>query len=313
MVQDKVNKFLMILREASSENTKVLDLSLGFSCLTADVAMQYCYQKPFGALDAPDFQFEAIITIEEFLNVVPVSWYFPNLMRAINKLTSKLPATLIQKYMPPVAAIQWIQGQCQERVVALKSRPKISVSAKNTDPPTIFDTMLDPDVAKGQYTPPVVGLTADAALMFIAGTDTTANALVQATWHVLSNPAVRQTLDTELVTAMPHKDAMLDWATLESLPYLGAVIKEALRFSYGVPGRLVRIVPKEGAVMCGRHIPPGTSVAHSAYVYHTDDSIFRDATVFRPERWLGPVEERQELEKKMLSFSKGPRACLGIK
>jgi len=63
--------------------------------------------------------------------------------------------------------------------------------------------MLNPDSEKGQYTPSDHDLTADAFLMFGAGTDTTANTLIQGTWYVLSNA---------------KKDVMLDWATLEKLP-----------------------------------------------------------------------------------------------
>jgi cytochrome P450 len=173
--------------------------------------------------------------------------------------------------------------------------------------------MLNPDCAKGQYTPPEAGLTDDAVLMFVAGTDTTANALVNVTWGVLNNSQILKTLQTELRLAIPDKNEITDWAILESLPYLRAVIKESLRFSYGVSGRIPRTVPPSGATFCGQSIPPGTSVAHSAYCYHTDDNMFADAKIFRPERWLESAEKYQELENRMLSFSRGSRSCLGIK
>lgn len=84
--------------------------------------------------------------------------------------------------------------------------------------------MLNPDPTKGQYTPPDSGLTNDAVLMFVAGTDTTANTLVQATWGVLNNPQVLKTLKSELRSAIPDKNQMIDWTTLENLPYIRAVI-----------------------------------------------------------------------------------------
>lgn len=172
--------------------------------------------------------------------------------------------------------------------------------------------MLNPDPAKGQYTPPLEGIRDDAALMFVAGTDTTANTLVQATWGILSNPDVQKKLMDELKSAMPPNSSTLSWATLETLPYLRAVIREALRFAYGVPGRIPRVTPSTGAVFCGKAIPPGTNVCHSAYCYHTDESLFTDAAIFKPERWLIPVHEFNELESKLVSFSRGSRGCLGI-
>jgi cytochrome P450 len=149
--------------------------------------------------------------------------------------------------------------------------------------------------------------------MFVAGTDTTASTLVQATWGVLNNSRVLKTLKGELRSAIPDKNQMDDWTTLENLPYIRAVIKESLRLSYGVPGRIPRVMPPSGATFCGQPIPPGTSVAHSAYCYHMDDNMFVDAKTFWPERWLESPEKYQELENRMLSFSRGSRSCLGIK
>ena len=193
---------------------------------------------------------------------------------------------------------------------SMKSRdPTISTTS------TIFDIALSPDPEKNQYTPSDDGLQNDACLMFIAGTDTTANTLVQATWHVLSNPEVHAKLRKELWTAMPlDGESLLPWTTLETLPYLRGVVKESLRFSYGVPGRIPRMVPPGGTILAGRHVPAGTSVSSASYVYHTDDRLFPDANAFRPERWLGDSDgDCHDMDRKLLSFSRGPRGCLGMK
>lgn len=102
----------------------------------------------------------------------------------------------------------------------MKNRPKTTDGLPHGEFPTIFDTMLNPDSEKGQYTPSNDDLTSDAFLMFGAGTDTTGNALVQGTWYILSTPGVLEKLQNELRRAMPNKDDVLDWATLENLPYL---------------------------------------------------------------------------------------------
>ena len=46
-------------------------------------------------------------------------------------------------------------------------------------------------------------------------------------------------------------------------------------------------------------------------MYHADESKFRDAAVFSPERWLG--DGFAEMDRNMVSFSRGSRGCLGIK
>ena len=56
--------------------------------------------------------------------------------------------------------------------------------------------------------------------MFLAGTDTTANTLVFATWYTLKNPEIERKLVAELRHTMPDRNAMAKWETLEALPYL---------------------------------------------------------------------------------------------
>jgi cytochrome P450 len=54
-----------------------------------------------------------------------------------------------------------------------------------------------------------------------------------------------------------------------------------------------------------------TVISHSAYSYHMSEQYFTDAKSFKPERWLTP--DSGELEKRLVSFSKGSRSCLGVK
>ncbi|KAI9854004.1 MAG: hypothetical protein M1813_001595, partial [Trichoglossum hirsutum] len=176
--------------------------------------------------------------------------------------------------------------------------------------PTIFDLLLKPDEKKDRPVPPDKALTADAVLMLAAGTDTTANALRIGTWHVISDQRIYRKLREELCGVLPDRDAVVDWATLENLPYLTGVVKESLRLSYGAPGRLPRTVPASGIDICGWKVPKGTIVSHSAYVYHTDEKYFENAFSFLPERWLG--DDAKQLDRNMLSFSRGSRNCLGL-
>ncbi len=116
LVQEKITKFLDTLDTAASVK-KVVDMNLGFSCLTADVVMHYCYQKTFGALDAPDFQFRPILAIEECFDAAPYTWYLPRLFKVIDIVTRRLPEETVKKYLPPVAATTWIQRVCHPAFV----------------------------------------------------------------------------------------------------------------------------------------------------------------------------------------------------
>ena len=96
---------------------------------------------------------------------------------------------------------------------------------------------------------------------------------------------------------------------LERLPYLTAIIKESLRLSPGVPAPLPRIVPSSGATISNTRIPPGTIVGMSHLFVHSSPLCFASPETFTPERWL--QEDSAALEKWLVAFSRGPRACLG--
>lgn len=171
--------------------------------------------------------------------------------------------------------------------------------------------MLNPKLEQGQYTPTLQELTGDALLLLLAGTDSTAHTLVTATYGVLTNPEMLRKLKIELKDAIPDRDSLVEWAALEKLPYLRAVIKESLRYVAGSPGRLPRTVPSTGAVFCGQRIPPGTIVTSGTYVHHRNPKVFEDPNTFRPERWLqGSVGD---MEKNLVAFSRGSRTCTGMK
>lgn len=63
-----------------------------------------------------------------------------------------------------------------------------------------------------------------------------------------------------------------------------------------------------------RVIPRGYAIGMSTAVTHHDERLFPRSREFRPGRWLGlGARARRELDGGMTAFSKGSRACLGMK
>ena len=54
-------------------------------------------------------------------------------------------------------------------------------------------------------------------------------------------------------------------------------------------------------------VPKGTPMSMSARLLQMNPNIFPDPMAFKPERWLG----NPRLDKYLIAFSKGTRACLG--
>ena len=84
----------------------------------------------------------------------------------------------------------------------------------------MFDITLQPNLEKGQFTPTVDEMAADALAYLIAGTDTSATTMEVILWALLNNPQLMQKLKAELREVMPGPTDAVDWAELEKLPYL---------------------------------------------------------------------------------------------
>jgi cytochrome P450 len=96
---------------------------------------------------------------------------------------------------------------------------------------------------------------------------------------------------------------------IQSLPYLSAVVKEALRISMANPTRLPHIVPSTGLRLSNITIPPGTMVGLSAYSLHFNPTVFPSPQSFIPERWL-PDQVNDSMNKSFFAFGAGSRACI---
>ncbi|CZR55374.1 uncharacterized protein PAC_05261 [Phialocephala subalpina] len=78
------------------------------------------------------------------------------------------------------------------------------------------------------------------------------------TFHLLTSPGVLKTLCEEIrgTSQSPEQITMLSTA---QLPYLHAVIEEALRIYPPAPNIFPRISPKGVAIVCGQFVPEGVS------------------------------------------------------
>lgn len=79
-------------------------------------------------------------------------------------------------------------------------------------------------------------------------------------------------------------------------------MKEAGRIHppFGLP--LERVIPAEGAEICGQRFEAGTVVGINAWVVHRDKRTFGDdAGTWRPERWLCEDVRRKEMENSLLT------------
>lgn len=111
-------------------------------------------------------------------------------------------------------------------------------------PPTIFHGLLNnPNLPPSEKV--TDRLLDEARTLIGGGTDTTANTLASLTYHVLENPPILKKLKAELAEAIPDPETMPQSAQLEALPYLTAVIQEAIRLHPAASVRQERVAPDE--------------------------------------------------------------------
>lgn len=151
-----------------------------------------------------------------------------------------------------------------------------------------------------------------------AGSDTTGITMRAVFYFLLKNPSTMEKLLDELSEQsrngrFARHDGLVQWDEVRTLPYLGAVINEALRCHPAIGLTLERLVPPEGVTISGRFLPGGTIVGCSAWVLHRDEGTFgSDASKFRPERWIeASSEQRQKMNNALFSFGAGARTCIG--
>ena len=101
----------------------------------------------------------------------------------------------------------------------------------------------------------------NAALLVIAGSETTATLLSGTTYFLLKNPDKLAKLTRELRSAFKSDDE-INFQNVSNLPYLIACLEEGMRIYPTVAVGLPRVVPPGGASVAGRFIPEGVSPAH---------------------------------------------------
>jgi len=146
----------------------------------------------------------------------------------------------------------------------------------------------------------------EAMTLFLAGHETTANAL-NWTWYLLAQyPEVEAKLHAELDAVLGGRPATL--ADLKKLPYTAQVIKESMRLY--PPAWFVARQAIEDVEIGGYTIETGSLVFIPIFLVHRDPRWYDDPDTFRPERWTEEFE--QNLPRfAYLPFGGGPRICIG--
>ncbi|KAJ3369507.1 hypothetical protein GGF31_005217 [Allomyces arbusculus] len=170
-------------------------------------------------------------------------------------------------------------------------------------------------------------LRANTITFFVAGHDTTANALSFALYLLGMHPEIQEKARQEVIDVVgdiergtPAEDVPYPTADQERLlTYLSCVIKEVMRLYPSVTAVPQRFTTAPVTLSDGTSLPVGTLIAGDIYSLHHSKQVWGpDADEFRPDRFLASVGPDGEIPMHpgasnfmWTPFGGGQRICLG--
>ncbi|XP_010043602.1 cytochrome P450 93B16 [Eucalyptus grandis] len=152
--------------------------------------------------------------------------------------------------------------------------------------------------------------------IFTAGTDTSATSVEWALAELINNPMVLKKAREE-ISSVVGDQRLVNESDVKSLPYIQAIIKEALRLHPPIP-----MVARKSVQEChirGYVIPKDTLLFVNIWAIARDPKVWANPLQFSPERFLesadgnvtGVIDVKgQHFE--LLPFGSGRRGCPGI-
>ena len=298
---DNCSSILCQRLEEFGQRNMAIDMFHWMQCYAFDVVGEITLGRRFGFLDAGED--------------------VGHIMESIDKRSySSTLIGIYAEWYPTVAKIMAMRGPTPDDAIANFTQKQIAElkTGKTTNPNgpecQVSKWLRGHSENPERFTTWDVLTTAKSNIA--AGSDTTAIALCSVLYHLLKNPRtlVRLRDEIEEMSRAGRVSNPVKWKESQDMPYLQAVIKEALRVhpSTGLP--MGRVVPEGGATLAGRFFPAGVSVQTSyAILCHIDmltipsktvvgvnswvasfnTSVFgNDAHEFRPERWLISDEKK---------------------
>lgn len=210
---------------------------------------------------------------------------------AVFLLPKDLPGTPMRRLLRISAdletRIQTLIAQKRANVAAHSDVLSMLIQARDDDGTTMTDSEL-------------IGQT---AVLFVAGHETSSNALTWTLFLLAQHPLVLADLQDELRGAL--RGAAPTVEQLGRLPLLERVVKESLRLLPPAPFQMrycaapVRFGPYD--------VPAGATITLSSYITHRLPEIYPEPLRFLPERW----ERIDPSVYEYMPFGAGPHMCIG--
>ncbi len=222
---------------------------------------------------------------------------FPAALSPIGELLDYLPM------VPVVRRFRAARAQLDAIVYRLIDEKRAALAAGRPG-----DDVLSMLLAarEGDETMTVAQIRDEAMTIFLAGHETTANALAWTWWLLATHPAVAAALDAELARVLDGRLPTV--ADLPQLAFARDVVAESMRLY--PPAWTVGRTAREATTIGDWTLARGSIAIASQLVVHRNPRFWREPDAFRPERWSNG--ETAGLPKfAYFPFGGGNRVCIG--
>ena len=223
---------------------------------------------------------------------------------------------VFKKYTRAYKARNYLQATIRQQIERIRNEGMSNTSTlSNMMAATVSSETQKEDTTNGMHQQlSTEELVENTMLLVAAGTENSASTLTLLVTLLSRHPRVLKKLALEQDEWISTQNYEMKYDQLQSLPYLDAVVKEALRMG-AITGGFPRRVT-ETLVVQGYQIPKGWYVFGNYRLSHQLDRVARvddhDShmkidTGFVPERWL----QVETTPVDYMPFGAGPRYCLG--
>lgn len=224
MIVDKIQVFCSRFADACKTGQAV---SLTHACgaLTMDVISSYAFGTETKNLLEEDFNAEGLEAYNKLSQFSPIGRQFPWIAKAC---LTMVPPSIMHRISPAAALIPknraFFRDLIRDAIAEQKDADEIADSKglsksekREKKKKTIFQDIVQSKLPPSEKEP--ARLAAEANLLLIAGTETTAKALSLILFHILDNEPVLQRIREELSPLLPLPSSRVPLAVLCASPY----------------------------------------------------------------------------------------------
>ncbi|KAL3494005.1 cytochrome P450 monooxygenase [Aspergillus germanicus] len=292
VIRGYVDILLGKLREMSGAGTgEPVTISDWYNFTTFDIIGDLAFGQPFGCLEgsAYDGWIKSIFDTGHLGSYLQALTFYPWLRSAIMALVPQSVKDGAQRH---------------KDLAKKKMLQRMAMPGERAD---LIEGLLK---KKDELDLTVEHLIANAEILIIGGSETTASLLSGVTYLLLRNSEAYEKLKLEIRSTFQSQEE-INMTSVNKLSYMLACLDEALRMYPPIANGLPRVTPKGGARVMGEYIPEGTNVSIHHWALYRREAYFTDPNTYHPERFMGGARFANDRHEAFQPFQFGPRNCIG--